>query len=83
MGPGVAYQICQGKFALDEHLDQVDVKRQIYFYVCGLVSGYIAPNIGGTGVILALVPVIMCIVDAGVPTTWGSLMLAELYRDLH
>lgn len=33
--------------------------------------------------ILALIPIVMDIVDAGVLTAWGSLMLAELYKDLH
>ena len=54
---------------LDEHL--------------GLVFGYIAQNTGGTGVTLELILVVMQIVDAGLPATWGSLMLVELYRDLH
>ena len=59
------------------------LERHIYFYVCGLVSSYISLDIEGNGVTLALIPVIMCIVDVGVLTTWGSLMLAELYRDLY
>ena len=83
MGQGVEYRIRRGQFVLDEHLDRVVPERWIYFYVLGLVSGYIAPDTGVIGVTLALIPVVMDIVDAGLPATWGSLMLAELYRDLH
>lgn len=35
------------------------VERQIYFYVLRLVLGYIAPDIGGIGVTLALILVVM------------------------
>ena len=49
----------------------------------GLVSGYIATDTSGTGVTLVLIPDVMEIVDARLPTAWGSLMLAKLYRDLH
>ena len=59
------------------------LERRIYFYVLGLVLGYIAPDTGETGVTLALIPVVMDIVDAGLSAAWGSLMLVELYRDLH
>ena len=68
---------------MDEHLDCVALERQIYFYVLGLISGYISHNIGGTGVTLALIPIVMQIVDVGLSAAWGSLMLVELYRDLH
>lgn len=44
---------------LDEHLDRVATERQIYFYVLGLVSGYIALDTGGIGLMLALIPVVM------------------------
>lgn len=68
---------------MDEHLDWVVIERRIYFYVLRLVSGYLALDIGGTSVTLSLIPVVMAAVDAGIPTAWGSLMLVELYRDLH
>ena len=58
-------------------------QRGKFTFVLGLVFGYITLDTRGKGVTLALFLVVMCIVDAGVPVTWGSLMLAKLYRDLH
>lgn len=83
MGDGVAFRLQRGQLALDEHLDRVAADRRIYFYVLGLVSGYLAPDAGGTSVTLSLILVVIVAVDAGVPAARGSLMLAELYRDLH
>lgn len=45
--------------------------------------GYLAPNTRGTSVTLSLILVVMAIVDIEVPGVWGSLMLVELYKDLH
>ena len=58
-------------------------ERQIYFYVLGLVLGYISLDIGETGVTLALIPFMIDIVDARILVAWGALMLVKLYRDLH
>ena len=63
MGFRVDYRIRQGQFALDEHLDHIAPERHIYFYVLGLVLGYIAPDTGGTGVTHALIPFVMDIMD--------------------
>lgn len=83
MGVGVEFRLCRGQLALDEHLGRVAAEWRIYFYVLGLVSEYLAPDIGGTCVTLSLILVVMAAVDARVPAAWGSLMLAKLYRDLH
>ena len=48
-----------------------------------LVLGYISLDTGGTGVTLALIPVVMGIVDVRLPAAWGSLMLAKVYKDLY
>lgn len=49
----------------------------------GLVLRCIAPNTGVIGVTLALILVVKQIMDEGLPDSWGSLMLVELYKDLH
>ena len=56
---GMLYRIQRGQFALDENLDRVALERWIYFYVCELVSRYIALDIEGTIVILIVIPMIM------------------------
>ena len=49
----------------------------------GLVLRYIALDIGGTRVMLAMIPIVMQIVDMRLLATWCSLMLEKLCQDLH
>ena len=64
-------------------MDSVAQARHIYFYVCKMVSRYIALDISRTGVTLALILMIIQIMDEGVLVAWGYFLLAKLYRDLH
>ena len=48
LGPRVLYMIQKGQFVLNEHLDWVTQERNIYFYVCRFLLGYIPPDIGRT-----------------------------------
>lgn len=83
LGLGVASILSHRQLALAQHAVVVPMARQVHSYVCKLVSGYIAPDIGGRSVTLALILGIVQIVDVGGPTAWGTLMLAKMYQDLH
>ncbi|XP_057820172.2 protein MAIN-LIKE 1-like [Cryptomeria japonica] len=68
------------------HLGQVMAIRQIprlVLVICGFLNGRILPNLGGHGFPIGWIRCMYFMIHDGVQYAWGSVMLSQLYHNMH
>ncbi|XP_059067634.1 protein MAIN-LIKE 2-like [Cryptomeria japonica] len=70
--------------SLEHAATQAPPDRLIYIYICALVISYIILDRGKRPIVLGMIPVVVEAVDSNErPMAWGTLVLMELYTELH